>query len=90
MDRKDWGIKRICLGCGARFYDFKKDPIVCPTCGMVHDAEYLSRRKVKAVNEKVEDDMIIDADVDDVQDDDIDELDEDTDDGMVPLDDAKE
>ena len=27
-----WGTKRLCLGCGKRFYDMRRDPIVCPTC----------------------------------------------------------
>lgn len=26
------GLKRICTGCGTRFYDFKKRPIICPQC----------------------------------------------------------
>jgi uncharacterized protein (TIGR02300 family) len=47
MDRSRWGIKRICLGCGTRFYDFCKSPIVCPFCNTVFDPEYLSKRKTK-------------------------------------------
>ncbi len=27
-----WGTKRLCLGCGKRFYDMRRDPIVCPAC----------------------------------------------------------
>ena len=27
-----WGKKRECPECGARFYDLKRDPIVCPKC----------------------------------------------------------
>jgi uncharacterized protein (TIGR02300 family) len=27
-----WGNKRTCLGCGKRFYDMRRDPIVCPSC----------------------------------------------------------
>lgn len=30
------GTKRTCQGCGARFYDLNRDPIICPICG----AEY--------------------------------------------------
>ena len=36
MPKAEWGVKRTCLGCGARFYDLKRDPIVCPKC----DAEF--------------------------------------------------
>jgi uncharacterized protein (TIGR02300 family) len=27
-----WGTKRTCLGCGKRFYDMRRAPIVCPDC----------------------------------------------------------
>ena len=27
------GLKRICAGCGIRFYDMNKRPIICPSCG---------------------------------------------------------
>jgi uncharacterized protein (TIGR02300 family) len=30
--KPEWGIKRICLNCGARFYDLNREPIVCPAC----------------------------------------------------------
>ena len=36
MAKPEWGAKRVCRGCGTRFYDMKKDPIVCPSC----EAEY--------------------------------------------------
>ncbi len=26
------GTKRTCQGCGARFYDLNRDPIICPMC----------------------------------------------------------
>src|ERR1700687_4990289 len=29
------GTKRLCGGCGAKFYDLSKDPIVCPKCSTV-------------------------------------------------------
>ena len=32
MSNADWGTKRICPNCGARFYDLKRRPIVCPKC----------------------------------------------------------
>ncbi|MDR2107622.1 MAG: TIGR02300 family protein [Holosporaceae bacterium] len=55
MDRSGWGIKRICLGCSTRFYDFYKSPIVCPSCGAVFDPEYLSKRKTKNLQGKSSD-----------------------------------
>ncbi len=33
MVKPSLGTKRTCTGCGAKFYDLEKDPIVCPKCG---------------------------------------------------------
>lgn len=33
MTKAEWGTKRSCTTCGARFYDLNKEPIVCPKCG---------------------------------------------------------
>jgi uncharacterized protein (TIGR02300 family) len=38
------GLKRICMSCGARFYDLNKKPIICPSC----TTEYTGEIKVKA------------------------------------------
>lgn len=35
MAKPELGTKRLCAGCGAKFYDLSKDPIVCPKCGTV-------------------------------------------------------
>ena len=32
MMKQDLGSKRTCLKCGAKFYDFAREPIVCPKC----------------------------------------------------------
>ncbi len=32
-------MKRTCYGCGARFYDLHRSPIVCPVCDAVYDPE---------------------------------------------------
>ncbi len=37
MAKPEWGSKRICLNCGARFYDLNHEPIVCPACSTVLD-----------------------------------------------------
>lgn len=32
MVKPEWGTKRACLSCGAKFYDLRKEPIICPKC----------------------------------------------------------
>ena len=32
MNKPNWGTKRECMKCGARFYDLKRTKIVCPNC----------------------------------------------------------
>ena len=39
MAKPEWGFKRTCLSCGAKFYDMGKDPIICPSCEAVFDPE---------------------------------------------------
>ena len=45
MAKPEWGTKRTCQSCGARFYDFARSPIVCPACGTVFDVETLARAR---------------------------------------------
>lgn len=33
MVKPELGTKRVCVACGARFYDLSKTPPVCPKCG---------------------------------------------------------
>jgi uncharacterized protein (TIGR02300 family) len=37
--KPEWGTKRTCHTCGARFYDLRREAIVCPVCGAVHDPD---------------------------------------------------
>lgn len=45
MAKPEWGFKRTCLSCGAKFYDMKKDPIVCPKCETVFDPDAATKLK---------------------------------------------
>ncbi len=45
MAKPEWGSKRICQGCGAKFYDLMKDPILCPGCGARFDPETTPRTR---------------------------------------------
>jgi uncharacterized protein (TIGR02300 family) len=42
---KDLGTKLVCLNCGARFYDLKKKPPVCPKCNVEYVAVKARMRK---------------------------------------------
>jgi uncharacterized protein (TIGR02300 family) len=47
--KAEWGAKRTCLNCGARFYDLRREPIVCPACGATVDAAVQSKpRRARA------------------------------------------
>ncbi len=53
MAKPEWGKKRICSSCSAKYYDFNKSPIICPSCGAKFDPEdYLSKRKGKSLSTK--------------------------------------
>lgn len=61
------GLKRICMSCGARFYDLNKKPIICPSCSTEFTGEIKvkSRRgrlpaEVADAPEEAEDDVVID------------------------------
>jgi len=44
--KPEWGMKRICPSCGARYYDLMRDPIVCPKCSTPFDPEaFLKSRR---------------------------------------------
>ena len=45
MAKPEWGTKRTCQSCGARFYDLGRSPAVCPSCGAVLDIEALTRAR---------------------------------------------
>lgn len=53
MAKPEWGVKRSCLSCGARFYDLQRSPIVCPKCGAeFHPELALRARRVRATPDK--------------------------------------
>ncbi len=57
MAKAEWGSKRICPSCGARYYDLMKPlgEIVCPKCSTQYDPEAFlktRRARVAAVPEK--------------------------------------
>lgn len=45
MTKLEWGTKRVCQSCEARFFDLRKSPIICPKC----NEEYELPKALKAV-----------------------------------------
>ena len=43
MAKAELGIKRVCLSCNMRFYDFDRSPIICPGCGVEFDPQRLTK-----------------------------------------------
>ncbi|NBN66060.1 TIGR02300 family protein [Microvirga tunisiensis] len=47
MAKPELGTKRLCPGCGAKYYDLNRNPITCPKCGTLFDV-VSSARAAKA------------------------------------------
>ncbi|GEN62074.1 hypothetical protein AOE01nite_02980 [Acetobacter oeni] len=100
MAQPELGSKRICVSCGARFYDLNKEPAVCPKCGAEQPAEVPRLKRagdsipalpVKAAPKPDKDGDDIDVDTDDDDDDadvleDTADLDDDADDISTDID----
>ncbi len=52
MTEIELGIKRRCISCGTKFYDFLKAPIICPNCGIEFDPEQLLKSRKGRVSSK--------------------------------------
>ena len=74
MAKVELGLKRTCLSCGMRFYDFKRSPIICPGCGTEFDPENLlkGRSSQAAPKSAAKADVSDDLDETDFDDEDID------------------
>ena len=46
MAKAEWGTSER-LSCGARFYDLRREPIVCPACGAAVDAARSKPRRAR-------------------------------------------
>ncbi len=86
MAKEEWGIKRTCINCGARFYDLNHSPISCPKCETAFVPEVLlkSRRgtpepvKVEKPPEAKVEKAATEEDIDDIP-----EAEDDDDDGAA-------
>ena len=69
MVKPEWGVKRACPKCNARFYDLgKDDPVTCISCGTAFIPEpYLKSKQAlpfevaKAKNAVSDEDAVIEA-----------------------------
>jgi uncharacterized protein (TIGR02300 family) len=46
--KPEFGTKRLCASCGAKFYDLHHDPITCPKCGTVFEVAAVTTRRPEA------------------------------------------
>ena len=81
MAKAELGLKRTCLSCGMRYYDFNRTPIICPGCKTEFDPEVVIRSRrgraapksakaankpvAEAANEEAEEEAISTNNVDD-------------------------
>jgi uncharacterized protein (TIGR02300 family) len=42
--KPEFGTKRLCASCGAKFYDLNHAPITCPKCGVVFEVAAVTTR----------------------------------------------
>ena len=89
MVKAEWGTKHTCQNCGAKFYDLKKTPAVCPKCGTEQTPEKPRLKRASAPQEtKAETPAPEATESEDVEEDDIEaddgiEIDGDEDDGIL-------
>lgn len=46
MAKPELGTKRVCVSCGARFYDMTRAPALCPKCGTEQPIEQPRARRI--------------------------------------------
>jgi uncharacterized protein (TIGR02300 family) len=53
--KPEWGVKRVCQSCAAKFYDLGRSPITCPKCAAPFDPEALlkSRRVPDDISDEI-------------------------------------
>ncbi|MGO1119911.1 TIGR02300 family protein [Rhodovibrionaceae bacterium A322] len=71
MAKPEWGTKCVCQSCSTKFYDLKRDPAVCPSCGTTYNSDAALRKRAKASKvvkkdaiEEVVEEEIAEVDVD--------------------------
>lgn len=60
MVKYEWGVKRTCQGCSARFYDLLKSPILCPKCGTTFEIQTSGRGRRSRLSADTSKDISLD------------------------------
>ena len=93
MAKPEWGTKRICPSCGARYYDLMRDPVVCPKCSTPFDPEaFLKARRARpAAPVEKELEPVSAEEVDpDLETEEAEAVEDEEEEGAVPLEEAEE
>ncbi|MBW8271073.1 TIGR02300 family protein [Caldovatus aquaticus] len=53
MAKPELGLKRICVACGAKFYDLNRSPVICPKCATEQPAEQPRLRRGGGTDERL-------------------------------------
>ena len=61
MAKPEWGTKRQCQSCGAKYYDFGREPIVCPACNTVFDPEAILKARRPRPSQGAKKDRVVPA-----------------------------
>ena len=73
LPKAEWGAKRLCESCGAKFYDMSRRPPTCPSCGAAIGVGAGRGTRTAAEEKKAVKNGAADVD-DEVEDDEDDEL----------------
>jgi len=93
VPKPEWGTKRTCQSCGAKFYDMMRSPIVCPKCETVFVVEAKPRRRGAArPEEAVVKPVVVLDEAEELEVEDVEEIedDEDEEDALLPDDEEDE
>jgi len=74
MAKAELGVKRLCLSCSMRFYDFKRSPIICPGCDTEFNLENMVKSRKSRATAKASRKL---DDADETQSEKLDDLDDD-------------
>jgi len=53
--KPELGAKRQCQACAAKFFDFNRDPVICPKCGTVFQGVTARAERPAAKDEESDD-----------------------------------